>query len=112
MRSVTAVRAELDALRQESTATRQSLAELREPIQQIAERLAAAQGQIQDLAKRQEANRKAAPVRGGQHAVRSGETLTTIAARYGISVQALMEKNQITDANSIREGQKLAIPEP
>ena len=44
--------------------------------------------------------------------MRAGETLTTIAARYGVSVQALMEKNQITDANSIREGQKLAIPEP
>ena len=43
---------------------------------------------------------------------RAGETLTTIAARYGVGVQALMEKNQITDADSIREGQKLAIPEP
>ena len=112
VRSMAAVRAELDAVRQESAATQQGLASLRDPMQQIAERLAAAQAQIQDLAKRQESLRKAAPARGGQHVVRAGETLTTIAARYGISVQALMEKNQITDANSIREGQKLAIPEP
>jgi len=111
VRSMGAVRAELETVRQESAATRQDLNDLRAPMQQIAERLAAAQRQIQDLAKRQVA-RKAVPARGGQHAVRAGETLTTIAARYGISVQDLMEKNQITDANSIREGQKLALPEP
>jgi LysM repeat protein len=112
VRSMTAVRADLEAVRQESAATRDELNELRVPLQQAAEKLAAAQGQIRELTKRQEALRKTAPARGGQHNVRAGETLTTIAARYGISVQALMEKNQITDAKSIREGQKLAIPEP
>ena len=112
VRSVAAVRTDLDAVRQESATTRQGLVDLHEPMQQIAERLAAAQGQIQDLSRRQDAARKATPARGAQHTVHAGETLTTIAARYGISVQALMEKNQITDANSIREGQKLAIPEP
>ena len=111
-RSMAAARAELDAVRQESAATRQGLEELRDPLQQIAQRLAAAQGQIQDLAKRQEALRKAAPARGAQHVVKAGETLTTIAARSGVGVQALMDKNQITDANSIREGQRLAVPEP
>lgn len=112
-RTIAAVRADLDATREEAAATRQGLVDLQGSVQQIAERLAATQGQVADLAKRQEAARKAAPARaGGQHTVRSGETLTTIAARYGISVQALMEKNQITDANSIREGQKLAVPEP
>ncbi len=112
MHSIAAVRGEFDAVRQESAATRQGLEELHDPMKQIAQRLAAAQGQIQDLVKRQESLRKAAPARGGQHSVRAGETLTMIAARYGVGVQALMEKNQITDANSIREGQKLAIPEP
>ena len=112
VRSLAAVRAELETVRQESAANRQGLVDLQGSLQQIAERLAAAQKQIQDSAKRQEAARKTAPSRGGQHAVRAGETLTTIAARYGVSVQALMEKNQITDADSIREGQKLAIPEP
>jgi LysM repeat protein len=112
-RAVTALRTDLETVRQESAATRQGLVELHDPMQQIAERLAAAQGQIQDLARRQEALRKAAPARGGQqHTVRAGETLTTIAARYGITVQALMNKNQITDANGIREGQKLSLPEP
>ena len=112
VRSLAAVRAELETVRQESAANRQGLVDLQGSLQQITERLAAAQKQIQDSAKRQEAVRKTAPSRGGQHAVRAGETLTTIATRYGVSIQALMEKNQITDANSIREGQKLAIPEP
>ena len=111
VRSVDALRADLETVRQESASTRQGLADLRGPLQQISEKLAAAQGQIQDLSKRQDA-RKASAARAGQYTVRTGETLTTIATRFGISVQALMEKNQITDANSIREGQKLAIPEP
>jgi LysM repeat protein len=112
VRSLAAVRAELETARQESAANRQGLVDLQGSLQQFTERLATLQKQIQDSARRQETARKTAPARGGQHAVRAGETLTTIAARYGVSVQALMEKNQITDANSIREGQKLAIPEP
>jgi LysM repeat protein/D-ribose pyranose/furanose isomerase RbsD len=113
VRAVAAVRAELETVRQESAGTRQSLVELQGSLQQLTERLAAAQKQIQEAAKRQEAARKSAPARaGGAHTVHAGETLTTIAARYGVSVQALMEKNQITDAKSLREGQKLAIPEP
>jgi LysM repeat protein len=110
--SITAVRTDLDAARQEAAASRQAMAELQGSLVQIAERLAAAQEEIRDLAKRGEPARKAAPARGGQHTVRAGETLTTIAARYGISVKTLMETNRITDANSIREGQKLAVPEP
>jgi len=111
-RSIAALRADLETSRQDAAATRQGLVDLQGSMQQIAEQLAAAQGQIQELAKRQEAARKAASARPGQHTVRAGETLTTIAARFGVSVQALMEKNQITDANSIREGQKLTVPEP
>jgi LysM repeat protein len=115
-RSIAAVRSDLDAGRQEAAETRQGLGELQRAMQQIAEQVAATQGQVQDLAKRQETLRKAQsapPARaGGQHTVRAGETLTTIAARYGVSLQSLMEKNQITDADSIREGQKLVVPEP
>jgi LysM repeat protein len=112
VRTLAAVRADLESVRQTAAEARQGLADLRAPVQQLAEKLAAAQGQIQELSRRQDAARKAAPARGGQHLVRAGDTLTTIAARYGVSVQALMEKNQITDANSLRVGQKLAVPEP
>jgi len=111
IRSLADVRGELDVVRQEAAANRKVLHDLQGSLQQVTERLAAAQKQIQDTARRLEAARKAAPA-GGQHTVRAGETLTTIAARYGVSVQDLMEKNRLADANSIREGQKLAIPGP
>lgn len=44
------------------------------------------------------------------HIVKSGESPTTIARRYGVSVQALMSANRITDARKIRPNQKLLIP--
>lgn len=112
VRSLAAVRAELETVQQESAATRKGLADLQGSVQRLTERFAAAQKRNQDAAKRQEAARKAAPAHGAQHTVRAGETLIAIAARYRISLQNLMEINQITDPNSLREGQKLALPEP
>lgn len=115
---IAAARADLDAARQETAAVRQGLLELQRPMQEIADRLAGVQSQVQELSKRQEPARKAAPARSGpggggeQHTVRAGETLTAIAARYGVSVRALLDRNGLADADSIREGQKLAIPEP
>lgn len=43
------------------------------------------------------------------HAVRSGDTLSTIARRYGVSVDALRTTNRIK-GNVIRPGQRLRIP--
>lgn len=44
------------------------------------------------------------------HTVRSGETLFTIAGRYGTTVQAIVDANMITDPGMIFPGQKLRIP--
>ncbi len=44
------------------------------------------------------------------HIVQSGETLSGIAARYDVSVNAIMQTNNITDANRIFVGQRLTIP--
>ena len=44
------------------------------------------------------------------HVVKSGETLTGIAARYGVTIVALQEANGIKDPNLIIAGQKLVIP--
>lgn len=43
------------------------------------------------------------------HRVRRGETLSTIARRYGTSVQALMRRNRLRDPNRISPGQNLHI---
>lgn len=42
--------------------------------------------------------------------VKSGDTLTVIAARYGTTVTAIMKLNKIKDARAIRVGQVLRIP--
>lgn len=42
--------------------------------------------------------------------VRAGDTLSTIAARFGTSVKALAELNRIADPSLIRVGQLLLIP--
>lgn len=44
-----------------------------------------------------------------EHVVRSGETLSHIARRYGVSVAAIQETNGIRNPNSIRAGRTLVI---
>ena len=44
------------------------------------------------------------------HVVQRGETLSTIAPRYGTRVADLMSINGLASANRIHEGQKLALP--
>jgi putative chitinase len=47
---------------------------------------------------------------GGRHVVRSGETLSGIAGRYGTTVSALARANNISNPNLIRAGAQLNIP--
>jgi LysM repeat protein len=46
------------------------------------------------------------------YVVRAGDNLSSIAQRFGVSQQALMEANGIDDPDAIREGQELVIPGP
>ncbi|ARK12986.1 M23 family metallopeptidase [Fibrella sp. ES10-3-2-2] len=43
------------------------------------------------------------------HKVRSGETLSSIAGRYGLSISKLAEKNNMSSRSRIRAGQKLRV---
>lgn len=47
---------------------------------------------------------------GTTYVVRTGDTLSSIAARYGLSISALVRANGIKNANRIVIGTKLAIP--
>ncbi|MFC1657551.1 LysM peptidoglycan-binding domain-containing protein, partial [Candidatus Moduliflexota bacterium] len=47
---------------------------------------------------------------GGEHVVQKGETLSLIAKRYGVTVNAIMAANGLANANIIRVGQALVIP--
>ena len=54
----------------------------------------------------------AAPVsytRSILHKVRSGDTLSSIAGRYGVSVSAIAKKNRISQRSTLRLGQKIRI---
>ena len=44
------------------------------------------------------------------HVIRSGEYLSHIAKRYGVSVQDICEANGIKNRNLVKAGQKLVIP--
>ncbi len=44
------------------------------------------------------------------HVVRRGETLASIAARYGVSVGSIVQANSLRNANFIWVGQRLVIP--
>lgn len=46
------------------------------------------------------------------HVVRSGENLSQIAARYGVSVEAIVQANGLEDPSLIYSGQTLIIPAP
>ncbi|WP_313467582.1 LysM peptidoglycan-binding domain-containing protein [Carnobacterium sp.] len=46
----------------------------------------------------------------GQYVVKTGDTLTKIAALYGVSVQQLITTNKLSNANLIRVGQLITIP--
>jgi LysM repeat protein/uncharacterized protein YvpB len=53
-----------------------------------------------------------APMGTASHAVARGETLFSLARRYGVSVSAIMQANGVSDPNRIYVGQVLTIPVP
>lgn len=55
--------------------------------------------------------RDAAAARGAIHVIQSGESLSSIAAQYGVTAQAIIELNGITNPDAIYVGQQLIIPE-
>ncbi|HRX04911.1 MAG: LysM peptidoglycan-binding domain-containing protein [Anaerolineae bacterium] len=44
------------------------------------------------------------------HVITAGDTLSSIAVQYGVTVEAIMQANQITNPNLINTGQELIIP--
>lgn len=54
--------------------------------------------------------RRTGPQEGYEHIVEAGQSLSAIAAAYGVSVKAITDANNITNPNALRVGQKLFIP--
>ncbi|HMN30482.1 MAG TPA: LysM peptidoglycan-binding domain-containing protein, partial [Caldilineaceae bacterium] len=53
---------------------------------------------------------QAARAQGTVHVVAAGETISQIANRYGVTVDAILTTNAISNANQIFVGQELIIP--
>ena len=47
---------------------------------------------------------------GTQVTMREGETIYNLSRRYGVPAKSIMEANGISDATSVRSGQKITIP--
>ncbi|MCX7818507.1 MAG: LysM peptidoglycan-binding domain-containing protein [Kiritimatiellae bacterium] len=60
---------------------------------------------------RSPARRTPGPTSGYEHVVQPGETLSAIAAAYGVSAAVIAQENNIADPSKLRAGQKLFIPE-
>jgi LysM repeat protein len=50
------------------------------------------------------------PARAATHVVKRGETLTSIAAKYGLDLATLARANKLRNQDTLRRGQKLQIP--
>lgn len=50
------------------------------------------------------------PIAPTTYAVQAGDTLYSIARKHGVSVDAVLWANNLSDANVIKQGQKLVIP--
>ncbi len=48
---------------------------------------------------------------GIEHVVQAGESLSKIAAAYGVSMAVIVQENGLSDPGNIRAGQKLFIPD-
>lgn len=55
--------------------------------------------------------RRASSASGYEHVVKAGESLSAIAAAYGVSAAVISQENGISDPSKVRVGQKLFIPE-
>lgn len=55
--------------------------------------------------------RRSSSATGYEHVVKAGESLSAIAAAYGVSSAVIAQENGISDPSKVRVGQKLFIPE-
>ena len=62
------------------------------------------------LLARIQASRAGAATQGYEHVVKPGETISGIARHYGVTADAIVSANQLSDPHAIRVGQILFVP--
>ncbi len=63
-----------------------------------------------DLRERLDALEQSAFTFGRMHKVKKGESVASIAKQYGVSTQAIVQANDLSDASLIQVGQDLLVP--
>jgi LysM repeat protein len=102
--ALTALSARLDEQARSQVTLRQELT------QDLSSRMASIlQSQAQAQAQRVQSGTRAEA--GYEHEVRQGETLSEIARAYGVSARDIMQANRLNNADVLRIGQKLFIPD-
>ena len=81
-------------------------------VRRLAGRIEDVSRRVGALSQRQSSPDRAVSPSAGEHVVQQGETLSTIARDYGVTVEDIMAANQISNANLIQVGQSLIIPGP
>ncbi|MDP6523350.1 MAG: LysM peptidoglycan-binding domain-containing protein [Kiritimatiellia bacterium] len=76
---------------------------------QIVDDLSRKMGQIMRTQEAQAVSQRSSS--GYEHVVKPGETLSEIAAAYGVTVTVIVRENKLKSADVIRVGDKLFIPE-
>lgn len=76
----------------------------------IERRFSSLASENKELLEAVEATKKSSFMTGYEHVVESGETLGQIAKGYGVTVQAVIEANDMIDPDTLKVGQKLFIP--
>lgn len=112
-RAFEGVSREVSANRSQLNETTSRLEELMEQLQSggVRRTSAAASGEGSGAADSGEGPPAVAPPPDGVHVVESGDTLSKIAASYGISLAELMAANPSVDPRRMRVGQHIVIPE-
>lgn len=92
---------------------RQDIADITDAVNTLDGRLRGLDGALREVRRRQDTLARPAPTGAeGEHVVEKGETLSTIAQMYGVTIQDIMAANAMSNPNLINIGQVLIIPAP
>ena len=100
-----AIRGEISRVRADSTTIRQKIVD---DLSSRIDKMAASSGSRGASSSGAAARNRGS---GYEHKVEKGQTLSEIAAGYGVSIQSIMNANNIKNPSALRVGQTLFIPD-
>lgn len=104
---------EVAALRSDVASLRASQGKLRDEIVDDLSKRISALTEKRAAESRKAREAEAARQKSGyNHTVEAGQTLSAIAQAYGVSMNAILKANKLSDPSKLQVGQKLFIPDP